>query len=248
LIDKVRLDNTYRKSSGSSSNPSSKHLPYDAELLLREPGEKGVVYEPTKIAPTPKPEKDKPQEKSSLSLRVSSPAPVKEAKHTAKEKPVEKPAEKTAEKAEETSSPLLDSIRSALSKVFGAIRSFFSKLWNGPDGAKTKEETDGEIPVEDIAAAEAAGEPAAISAATEIEQKAPAAAKAANPAADDLLQEIIASHDREKLMQYLTANGKKKPARNTDILTSYNARGRIVPVSPSDRTRILEGERNSVKM
>jgi hypothetical protein len=247
LIDKVRLDNTYRKSSGSSSNPSSKHLPYDAELLLREPGEKGVVYEPTKIAPTPKPEKDKPQEKSSLSLRVSSPAPVKEAQHVQKEKPVEKTAEKAAEKAEETSSPLLDSIRSALSKVFGAIRSFFSKLWNGPDGAKT-EETDGETPVEDIAAVEETGETAAISAATEIEPKAPAAAKAANPAADDMLQQIIASRDREKLMQYLTANGKKKPARNTDILTSYNARGRIVPVSPSDRTRILEGDRNSVKL
>ena len=76
--------------------------------------------------------------------------------------------------------------------------------------------------------------------------EAPAGVK--NAASEDFLQEIIKSRDRQKLLLYVTDNGQKRLAKNSDLLTSYDRSGKIVNVSPSDKRLILEGDFRDIRL
>lgn len=47
---------------------------------------------------------------------------------------------------------------------------------------------------------------------------------------------------------FLASGEGKKVARNTDLLTCYDRHGTVVTVSPSDRQRILYGDRNQIEV
>lgn len=47
---------------------------------------------------------------------------------------------------------------------------------------------------------------------------------------------------------FLSSAEGKKVARNSDLLTYYDRHGTVVPVSPSDRQRILYGDKNQMKV
>lgn len=47
---------------------------------------------------------------------------------------------------------------------------------------------------------------------------------------------------------FLASNEGKKAARNSDLLTYYDKRGTVVHVSPSDRQRILYGDKNQIEV
>lgn len=204
MINKVRFDNTYHKVS-----PPVKKQPGDADLLLRDPGEKGVVYEPsiTKEEKKTQPPHEEKKPAAALTLQAK---------------------EETAPSGEaDVSSP--SAVKNVFTRIWKAIKGFFHTLWNGPEKA------------EETKAAEEAG-----AAESEAAIGKPVSSKAADASA--VIQEILKSRDREKLMQYLTEDGQKKPARNTDLLTNYDKNGRIVRVDPSDRKRILEGDFHDIRL
>ena len=60
--------------------------------------------------------------------------------------------------------------------------------------------------------------------------------------------EILKSRDKEQLVRYLTEDGRRPPARSTDLLTSYDRSGRIVSIDPSDRQLILKGTFGDIKL
>ena len=47
---------------------------------------------------------------------------------------------------------------------------------------------------------------------------------------------------------FLASDEGKKVARNSDLLTYYDKRGTVVQVSPSDRQRILYGDKNQIEV
>lgn len=47
---------------------------------------------------------------------------------------------------------------------------------------------------------------------------------------------------------FLASDEGKKAARNSDLLTYYDKRGTVVQVSPSDRQRILYGDKNQIEV
>ena len=47
---------------------------------------------------------------------------------------------------------------------------------------------------------------------------------------------------------FLASDEGKKTARNSDLLTYYDKRGTVVQVSPSDRQRILYGDKNQIEV
>lgn len=47
---------------------------------------------------------------------------------------------------------------------------------------------------------------------------------------------------------FLTSAEGKKIARNTDLLTYYDKHGTVISVSPSDRQRILYGDKNQIEV
>lgn len=61
------------------------------------------------------------------------------------------------------------------------------------------------------------------------------------------VKQVLKSHNLEALNAMLTNNGRIKPARNSNLLTTYDKRGRIVSIESSDRERILHGDKNFIK-
>ena len=61
------------------------------------------------------------------------------------------------------------------------------------------------------------------------------------------VNKVLKSHDLKALNALITNNGRIKPARNSNLLTTYDKRGRIVQIESGTRERILHGDRNFIK-
>lgn len=53
----------------------------------------------------------------------------------------------------------------------------------------------------------------------------------------------ITDMNMQEVSEYLSEGGRRKPARNSDILTTYNQFGRIVEVDPSEQNKIFHGNK-----
>ncbi len=183
-----------------------------------EPGERGVIYEPS--GSTVKEPEGKAEEVSSR--RNVSYATAAEAKEASTQK------EETlgAVRAEEETRTVGELLRELGFRILSFLKGVWNNVWNGPEKSETFS-----------SAEEASGEVAeAINAPTE-----------SLPETDPLAQ-IIAEHDLNQLVQYVTEYGTKKPARSTDLLTIYNRYGRVNPIDPSDRKKILEGNFHDIQL
>ena len=59
---------------------------------------------------------------------------------------------------------------------------------------------------------------------------------------DRKLRELIAKKDNKAFMDTLTRGNRRKPARNTSILTSYDRHGRLVKPEDAEAGRLLHHE------
>ncbi|MCR4617176.1 MAG: hypothetical protein K5669_03185 [Lachnospiraceae bacterium] len=67
-------------------------------------------------------------------------------------------------------------------------------------------------------------------------------------ARDESIKKALKEGDKERFKSLISEEGKKYPARNTDMLTTYNSRGRINEISASDQNKILRGDRGARKL
>lgn len=68
------------------------------------------------------------------------------------------------------------------------------------------------------------------------------------PDRDAEIQKYLRSGNLEQVMSLLTENGHKTIARNSNLLTYYDKTGKLTQINPSDRERILHGDRNTKKL
>ncbi|MCR5251110.1 MAG: hypothetical protein K6E50_10940 [Lachnospiraceae bacterium] len=61
---------------------------------------------------------------------------------------------------------------------------------------------------------------------------------------EERIRALIAAGDEEGLMELLTEHGKKKSAKNTELLTHYDRFGRIVKQQDSEVGRLLQAEQS----
>lgn len=54
----------------------------------------------------------------------------------------------------------------------------------------------------------------------------------------------ITDMSMEEVSNYVSDNGRKKPAKNSDILTTYNQFGKIVEINPSEKNKIFHGNKS----
>ena len=135
------------------------------------------------------------------------------------------------EKAEESGTEQRET--HPLRDFFGRVRGFFGKLlhdiWYGGEEEGKNQET------------QAASEEQAIFSQAEEGEEDP----------EERIRALIAAKDEEGLMDVLTDHGKKKAAKNTELLTHYDRHGRIVKQQDSEVGRILTaeqpGKRNVVR-
>jgi hypothetical protein len=62
------------------------------------------------------------------------------------------------------------------------------------------------------------------------------------------IQEYLHSGNLDQVMNLLTDHGKKSVAKNSGLLTYYDRQGRLTEINPSDRERIIHGDRNVRKL
>lgn len=233
-IDKVRLDNYYHSAGSApvrrngSNQASESPFPFD-------PDEKGVIYEPSgvskpeRVAPTAEPKAPELSSAAALELEGTEAPP--------------EPGEASA-----VSPGIGERLRELGSRLLSILRSVWDNIWNGPDGAANVKPAN--VKPEDAAETVAQS---GLEQTIPVTAEAPDVEAASSPAApqtprDALLQEIIADHDMDRLVRFVTENGTKKPARSTDLLTIYNRQGRVNVIDPSDRKKILEGTYHDLKL
>lgn len=64
---------------------------------------------------------------------------------------------------------------------------------------------------------------------------------------DRKLRELIAKKDEKGFMNTLTRGNRRRPARNTSVLTSYDRRGRLVKPDDAEAGRLLHHETSGEK-
>ena len=119
---------------------------------------------------------------------------------------------------------ILDAVTSIVNKVFDVIKGFISSIWN--DEPKVNDSVD----VSDIGA-EAYEKGSAI----------PEEIKAEKP-------KTQFEKAKAEAEAFLASSEGKKVARNSDLLTYYDKHGTVINVSPSDRQRILYGDKNQIEV
>ncbi len=60
--------------------------------------------------------------------------------------------------------------------------------------------------------------------------------------------EAVKSGSIQKIEQYVTQNGTKHLAHNSDLLTYYDRRGKIVQMDETEKYRVLFGDKNVLKL
>lgn len=158
---------------------------------------------------------------------------------------------------------LFDTIRTFLTTAFAAIRDIFGKIWNSqpsedtindstqvPETADIPENMDSAGIPEDMELPESPG----IIKNTEIAETPGITdtVETVSPTDEENSEREIQKHlqngDMEQVIRILTDNGRKTPARNSTLLTSYDRNGRMVKLDASVRQRTLYGDRNTRKL
>lgn len=148
----------------------------------------------------------------------------------------QKQAETTEHPNASGTTSFLDTIRTYLTAAVTAIRDIFGKIWSNPipeDAVRDTPETSETADVPE--SIDTAGIPG--------DTEAPETENSERE-----IQKHLQNGDMEQVIRILTDNGKKVPARNSTLLTSYDRNGRMVQPDVSVRQRTLYGDKNTRKL
>lgn len=208
---------------------------------------------------SPKKEEDKEENK----LHEKSPGGIKRQKSGVTLE-ISNPSHKTggndranADKAgmEKQGASLLGSLQQVFRKIVQALKDVFDKIWNDPDpdaavqsSDVTPEEaeryTEEYLALKGLTKSEPAEETAVRS--EQIKTAVTGAEAATDKEAE--IQKYLHSGNLAQVISLLTDNGQKTIAKNSNLLTYYDRSGKLTEISPSDKERILHGDRNVRKL
>lgn len=169
---------------------------------------------------------------------------------------------------------LTDTLRTFFTRALSALRQLWSTIWesrpaDGNASVLTKDELDNALGEDTItsdtlsdasnSAAEAGkvsvsgstNDVDTINAAMTVGDSAPdKTASAQNPlhaANDARILHALKSGDRNHFRSLLSEDGRRTPARNSSLLTYYDAKGNLISPDASVQQRVLHGDRGSLK-
>ena len=182
-------------------------------------GKEGAIYEPSSEAL----KRQQDQKHTTTKTQESARAEDEGVRLTLSGVDTERARESGTER-NQTGGGILDTVTSIVNKVFDVIKGFISSIWN--DEPKVNDSVD----VSDIGA-EAYEKGSAI----------PEEIKAEKP-------KTQFEKAKAEAEAFLASSEGKKVARNSDLLTYYDKHGTVINVSPSDRQRILYGDKNQIEV
>ncbi len=68
------------------------------------------------------------------------------------------------------------------------------------------------------------------------------------PSLEKLPADFAKNHSLQQIEQMLTQNGTKRLAHNSDLLTYYDRRGKLVDLDETEKYRVLFGDKNVLKL
>lgn len=116
-----------------------------------------------------------------------------------------------------------------LRRLFAPVVHWLKDFW-GP--GRLAEDDDAELAEMDLAEAE---EDVSVTTVFAKEQK-------------ELADQVLKSGDLRQVEQFLTQNGTKRLAHNSDLLTYYDRRGKFVEMDETEKHRVLFGDKNVLKL
>ena len=123
--------------------------------------------------------------------------------------------------------------------LWANIKKIFGNLWDskpigeGLESMTIKREESGEKP-------KASGDTANVPVSDSI--------SALEKSRDESIRAALKDGDKDKFRSLISEGGKRAPAHSSTLLTTYNSKGRIREVSPSDANKILHGDRGARRM
>lgn len=175
----------------------------------------------------------------------------------------QKQAETTEHPNASGTTSLLDTIRTFLTAAVAAIKDIFNKIWNNPlpedtvkdtlevsEAAEASENTDSAGIPGDTETPDAAGaiKVTEIIETTGFTDTAENVSRTDEENSEHEIRKHLENGDMEQVIRILTDNGRKMPARNSTLLTSYDRNGRMVKLDASVQQRTLYGDKNTRKL
>ena len=245
MIDPIR-DSVYqdyqrqkqsKKIDGSNTEKGKFNLDY---------AEEGVLYEPS----SGKDDKtDEAAKKQAGSFQAAAALELKELTET---------DSSSYQKAASTEPSFTDVLRTFFVRARQFLRELWTAIWETPSAKEdaavlTKEELDEALPKDENASDQTA--PLDDAAATDHAADSNTAAAGGNTAAQDKLHatndarilHALKSGDRNHFRSLLSEDGRRTPARNSSLLTYYDAKGNLISPDASVQQRVLHGDRGSMK-
>ncbi|MBR3105228.1 MAG: hypothetical protein IKQ27_00400 [Lachnospiraceae bacterium] len=204
----------------------------DAPAFLLDYDEKGVVWE-----------RSSEQQKGQIPKENAASGEKKEAKKEKKAVPVKQKEEPVAE---ETKAPSEGIFQGILKRLRGLVQGVLNLVWySGEEEKKATEaeENKAETSVTEIGEAE----DTIIPVADEQAEDPQVSLELSEEDEDRELRDLLAKKDNKAFMDRLTRGNRRKPARNTTVLTSYDRHGRLVKPEDAEAGRILHHEQNGDK-
>ncbi len=240
-----------KKVSGSNTEKGKFNLDY---------AEEGVLYEPPSDEEK---ETSGAEKKQAGSFQASAALELRELTET---------DSAPAKKAADSQPSLTDSLRTFFARAKQMLRRLWSTIWESTPAKKDDVVTDEELHDAKDAAADEPTEPAGSvtlqagnsANGPDAADKTPAGNMAAGTVnsgtdkktgAQDTLHagndarilNALKSGDHKNFRSLLSEDGKRTPARNSSLLTYYDARGNLISPDASVQQRVLHGDRGSMK-
>ena len=130
--------------------------------------------------------------------------------------------------------PFLETVQKFVTDFIQTVRDLFNRIWNEPQAEESVQSSD-------VTSEEAERYTEEYLTAKGLTEKAPVDK-------DTEIQKYLHSGNLDQVISLLTDNGHKTIAKNSNLLTYYDRSGRITQINPSDRERILHGDRNTRKL
>ena len=233
------IPSAYQPQSSKVNAPEGSEQFSLKSALDKQDGREGVVYEPSSASK---------EKQKSITAGEKNPSFAeslgKESLKAAKDNKEEAPDQITA-----TANMLWENIKDFFESIWNNIKKIFGNLWDSkpisdglekiPPVMPPKEQVQkNDTPLTGVSSDEVSLEIS--TSASDIE--------ALEKNRDENIKKALKDGDKDLFRNLISEEGRKYPAINTDMLTTYNSKGRIKEISPSDQNKILRGDRGARKL
>lgn len=240
----------YQPSSGKTVKVDNEgHFSLSSALNDETHTQSGVLYEPSQKKTTENP-----------TGHTSSSSETGNNKRDSFESSLDKAIREREQTEKQTSAfreslmALWENVRTFFSNLWHNIKKMFGNVWESKPLAEGMESMRRESPnksAESLTAVDssAPGSPTSPTLLSESGNNTPSnSIDALEAERDSKIRQALADGNRDEFRSLISDDGKKIPAHNTSMLTTYDSSGKLVNIDPSDENKILHGDRGTRKL